>query len=142
MGIYFMPAFAIELKDTDLDLLYKIQAFFKGVGRIHNIKGKGHAVYVVTSISDLMEVIIPHFTKYPLLTIKRITFLLFKDVVELMYKKIHLTEKGVQSIINIRASMNKGVIKRSIKYLEDFPNIIPIALPQVNPLSINDINVD
>lgn len=142
MGIYFIPAYAIELKDKDLDLLYKIQVFFKGVGRIHRIKGKGHAVYVVNSISDLMEVIIPHFTKYPLLTVKRITFLLFKDIVELMYRKRHLTLDGVQSIINIRASMNQGVIKHSIKHLETFYKITPVSLPPLNPLSVNDINVD
>jgi hypothetical protein len=28
-GYKFIPAFAIELKDKDLDLLYKIQSFFK-----------------------------------------------------------------------------------------------------------------
>jgi hypothetical protein len=27
-GYKFIPAFAIELKDKDLDLLYKIQSFF------------------------------------------------------------------------------------------------------------------
>jgi hypothetical protein len=140
-GIYFIPAYAIELKDKDLDLLYKIQAFFKGVGRIHRIKGKGHAVYVVSSIPDLMEVIIPHFTKYPLLTVKRITFLLFKDIVELMYKKNHLTLEGAQSIINIIASMNKG---RTDKFLRNFPNIniVPVVLPKVNLLSISHISTD
>lgn len=138
-GYTFIPAFSIELKDKDLDLLYKIQTFFKGVGKIHKIKDKGHAVYTVSSISELEEVIVPHFVKYPLLTVKRITFLLFKDVVHLMYKKTHLTQEGVQSIINIRASMNKGMTN---KFLEDFSNIVPVALPEVHPLSINDISID
>lgn len=65
-GFSFIPAFSIELKDKDLDLLYKIQTFFQGVGKIHLIKNKGHAVYTVSSIKELKEVIIPHFIKYPL----------------------------------------------------------------------------
>ena len=63
-----VPAFAI---------LYKIKAYF-GVGKIQIIKNRGHAVYVVNFIKDLCNVIIPHFDKYPLLTVKRINFLLFK----------------------------------------------------------------
>lgn len=89
-----------------------------------------------------MEVIILHFTKYPILTVKRITFLLFKDIIEFMYRKRHLTLEGIQFIINIRAYMNQGVIKHSIKYLENFPNIMPVLIPLLNTLSVNDINVD
>jgi len=139
IGYTFIPAFSIELKDKDIDLLYEIQTFFKGVGKIHKIKDKGHAVYTVSSINELEEVIIPHFVKYPLLTVKRIAFLLFKDIVHLMYEKTHLTLKGMQSIINIRASMNKGMTGR---FLENFPNIVPVTLPKVPPLSISDISID
>jgi hypothetical protein len=72
-----VPAFAIELKDIDISILYKIKSYF-GVGKIQIIKNRGHAVYVVNFIKDLCNVIIPHFEKYPLLTVKRINFLLFK----------------------------------------------------------------
>ena len=136
-GYKFIPAFAIELKDKDLDLLQKIQCFFKGAGKIHLIKNKGHAVYVVSSIYELDSIILPHFIKYPLLTKKRISFLLFKDIVNLMSNKSHLTLDGAQSIINIRASMNKGVTKN---FLNNFPNTVPVVLPSVNSLSTNDID--
>jgi hypothetical protein len=138
-GFSLIPAFSIELKDKDLDLLYKIQTFFKGVGKIHKIKSKGHVVYTVSSIKELEEIIIPHFIKYPLLTVKRITFLLFKDIVHLMYNKSHLSLEGAQYIINIIASMNKG---RTNKFLANFPGIVPVILPKVNPLDISDISTD
>jgi len=56
-----------------------------------------------------------------------------------MYKKTHLTSEGVQSIINIRASMNEGITE---KFFGDFSNIVPVTLPEVHPLSINDISID
>lgn len=68
---------------------------------------KGHALYVVNSIKDLCNVIIPHFDKYPLLTIKRVNFILFKEILTKMNNKEHLTEEGLQRIMSIRVAMNK-----------------------------------
>jgi len=120
-------------------LLYKIQTFFKGVGKIHKIKNKGHAVYTISSINELEEVVIAHFLNYPLLIVKRITFLLFKEIVHLMYNKNHLTLDGAQYITNVIASRNKG---RTNKFLDKFPDIVPIILPKVNPLDISYISTD
>jgi hypothetical protein len=138
-GFSFIPAFSIELKDKDLDLLYKIQTFFQGAGKIHLIKSKGHAVYTVSSIKELEEIIIPHFVRYPLLTVKRVTFLLFKDIIDLMHNKKHLDLKGAQSIINIIVSMNKG---RTDKFLSNFSDTVPIVFPKISSLDINDIKID
>ena len=88
-GWYIVPTFAIELSNKDLPLLLRIQEYF-GVGIIHSIKNKGHSghfVFAVNSIKALHDFIIPHFEKYALLTVKRKNFLLFKEVIELMYEK-------------------------------------------------------
>jgi hypothetical protein len=55
-----VPAFVIELKDKDISLLYRIQVYF-GVGKVQTIKNKGHAVYVVNSIKDICNIVIPNF---------------------------------------------------------------------------------
>lgn len=78
-----MPTFAIELHSRDIDLLYRIKEFF-GVGNVYLIENKGHALFAVNSIKDLLNVIIPHYENYPLLTIKKVNFLLFKEILDLM----------------------------------------------------------
>ena len=132
-----IPRFSIELKDTDLDLLYKIKYFFKDVGKIYILEKKGHAVYTVSKISDLQTVIIPHFTNYPLLTVKRITFLLFKEIINLMYNKKHFDIEYMNTIIINKSFMNKNICKTTAKDILSFPKDI---LNQISPLNVNNIN--
>ena len=132
-GWNVVPAFAIELKDIDISLLHRIKEFF-GIGKIQIIKNKGHALYVVNSIKDLHDIIIPHFEKYPLLTIKRINFLLFKEIILLMKNKEHLTKQGLQRVMIIRSIMNKKISVSS--YTEP---LVKIDLPEVHNLSVTDI---
>lgn len=46
--------------------------------------------FVVNSLADLTNVIIPHFLEYPLLTQKRADFLLFKSIIDMINSKEHL----------------------------------------------------
>lgn len=71
-------------------------------------------MYCVADQKQLMNVIIPHFDKYPLLTKKRADFILFKSIVKLILNKEHLTTEGLNKIISIRASMNYGLSKTQI----------------------------
>lgn len=100
--------FSIGLHEKDILLLYKLQSFF-GVGTIRRYKSKSMVNYTVASQKELIEVIIPHFLKYPLLTQKRADFLLFKSIVELMITKDHLTLEGLKKILSLKAVMNKGL---------------------------------
>jgi len=43
-----------------------------------------------------------------LLTQKRYDYILFKEAVELINKKEHLTEKGLKRIFELKADMNKN----------------------------------
>jgi hypothetical protein len=112
----------------DALILEKIHSFF-GVGnfRIQENKGRNSiAVYSVESLKELINVIIPHFDKYPLLTQKRADFELFKQIVNLMDKKEHLTIEGINKIISIRASINKGLSSLLTRH---FPDIVPYTRP-------------
>lgn len=73
------------------------------------------AFYSVSSVKDLVNIIVPHFLKYPLLTQKGADFILFKQIVELMDNRAHLTIEGFNKIINIKAAMNLG-LSDSFKY--------------------------
>lgn len=66
--------------------MYRIKSSL-GVGTVRTNKRTGSCLYSVNSKEDLINVIIPHFSNYPLLTQKRADFELLKLVLELMNKK-------------------------------------------------------
>ena len=109
-GWGIIPFFSIEVHIKDLSLLKEIQSYF-GVGKIHTRirEGRTTTIYSVQSIKDINNMIIPHFTKYPLLTQKRIDFEFFYSIINLRNKKEHLNMKGIINIISIKTSMNKGL---------------------------------
>lgn len=105
-----------------------------GVGSVTK-KGKDQYQYRVRSVKDL-AVVIDHFDKLPLITKKRADFELFKQVVDLINRKEHLTKEGLQQIINLRASINNGL---SYELKVAFPNTIPVHRPVVDQV-IQDPN--
>jgi hypothetical protein len=100
--------------------LLQLQQFF-GCGL--NRKNRKAATFIVTKLSDLINVIIPHFLNYPLFTQKAVDFRLFKQIILLMQNKKHLKTEGLEQIINIRASMNLGL---SDFQKDNFPNYKPV----------------
>jgi len=94
------------------------------------------AFYTVYLMKDL-SVIIAHFDNYPLLTQKRADFELFKQIFELISRKEHLTTKGLEKLIVIKAPMNNGL---STALKAAFPNIIPASRPLIVDQEIKDPN--
>lgn len=134
LGWSVKPIFQIEVHDRDMPLLNRIKSFF-GVGNI--ITRNNYAIYSVKSAKDIYSIIIPHFDKYPLLTQKKADFELFKAIVELIIKEQHLTREGLIKIVELRASLNKGL---SPELEKSFPNIIPVKRPIIKSTEIIDIN--
>lgn len=54
----------------DMDLLYKIQAFFGGIGSVTSTKSV--ARFAVYGLKDITNVILKHFNNYPLQSAKQI----------------------------------------------------------------------
>ncbi len=140
-GWNIIPVFTISLNGRDTALLEKIQHFFgspakKGVGKIY-FRKKDNAVYfTVKSIKDLKNVIITHFEKFPLLTKKSVDFELFKEIVTIMYNKQHLDTDGLNKIMQLKYSLNKGFTP----FLsENFPNVNPIKI-QLRKSEFNNVN--
>jgi hypothetical protein len=129
------PIFVIQLHKRDILLLEQIQSFF-GVGTIIIQNTRDIAVFSVSSLKDLTNVIIPHLVQYPLLTQKRADFLLFKSVVYLMNQKEHLHMEGLRKIVSLRASINLGF---SEVLRESFPDITPVPRPVVSDQVIKDL---
>lgn len=133
-GLRLLPVYAIELHIRDLEVLKRIKEFFNvGSVTVRRRKGKPTGIYSVQSLTDLTEVIIPHFKEYHLLTQKQADFILFSSIVNLMNNKQHLNEKGLKKIISIRASMDKG-LTGTLKSI--FPNIVAAQRPVIKNQSI------
>lgn len=133
-GWQVKPIFKISLHNRDRKLLEAIQRTW-GVGKIYK-HGKDSLEYRVSSLKNL-KVIIDHFDKYPLITQKLADYLLFKQSVNLIEKKEHLTNTGLLKLVGIKSVLNWGL---SPKFIESFPNIVPAERPVVKPTGIQDTN--
>ena len=55
-----------------------------------------------------MSTIIPHFYNYPLITQKLADYKLLREIILKLDKEEHFKEEGLQAIVNLRASINRG----------------------------------
>jgi len=61
--------------------------------------------YRVSSLKDL-QVILEHFDQYPLITKKQEDYLLFKQAINLIINKEHLSFTGLLKLVSIKATLN------------------------------------
>lgn len=115
--------FQIHLHLKDKELLFKIREVLDQIGNIH-ISKNNSCLFKVESLSEIVNILIPFFDKYPLLSKKRGDFEIFKKAALIMYKKEHLTLKGFQEILSLKAAMRKGLTEA---LAEDFPNVKPVS---------------
>jgi NADH:ubiquinone oxidoreductase subunit K len=105
----------IKMHEIDRALIVKTQEFFLlcyaklGIGYISKPNNRLATEFRVNTLNDIVNIIIPHFNKYPLLTKKQADFILFKEIILLMLNKEHSTLEGVKKIVKIKASLNTGL---------------------------------
>ncbi len=104
-GIEVRPSFSLSQNKINLEILQKIQQYFR-VGSIRYSKKDDNFKYEVRSIKDLTSVIIPHFEKYPLLASKKADFELFVKICKLISN--HPNSENLKSIIKMAYQMNKS----------------------------------
>jgi hypothetical protein len=136
-------SFQINLHNKDRALLEHIQDYFGGIGAIYYNSNRDSANFMVGSVEKILDVIIPHFDKYPLITRsfglpsaaaggdrgqKQADYILWKKVVMMIKHKEHLSLEGFQTILNIRAALNSG-LSESLKI--QFPNTAAVNKPLV-----------
>lgn len=132
-GFLVEPLFSIAIHKKDLMILQEIQAYF-GVGSIRN-EGNSLVKFRVESVKEIVNYILPHFEKYPLITQKLADYLLFKDVVKMMINKEHLTKEGLKKIVSIKAVINLGLPNELQLY---FLDLIPTFRPLVQNKTVPD----
>jgi hypothetical protein len=117
------PNFSIHIHIKDIALLEGIRDTL-GVGKVRK-NSSSTAVFRVDNVQEL-QIIVDHFTKYPLVGAKVSDFLLFKQCYDLIKQKQHLTQDGLAKIVALKCNLNKGCTDVLI---EAFPNIVPVARP-------------
>lgn len=132
LGYAINVSFELALQASDKHILVKLKDYF-GVGGIYN-HGSDMYRYKVSSIGDLLKIIIPHFERFPLLTDKGADFLLFKDIVTLLGKGV-FNKDGLQKIINYKAVLNRGLSER---LKSAFPDTIPSTRSKITFKGIPD----
>ena len=131
----FQAVFQIKLHNKDKQLLESMQSCFEGGAIIKD--GENASVLIVRSLKLIIGKILPHFDSYPLKTKKLADYLLWKQIVLKMNAGCHLEEKGIQEIINLRASLNWGL---SPELTKAFPNTIIVPRPNTGNIIVADIH--
>lgn len=119
IGVRVQLRYGIGLHIRELDVIKGLAAYFnllypitsKNI-EVSNIKYKNITTtskvvnFQVTKFSDIVNIIIPFFNKYPIQGQKALDFEDFKKVVEIMKINDHLTIKGFEKILKIKEGMN------------------------------------
>jgi len=86
----------IKMHEKDRVLIQSIPKFFRARGYVSKLNNTSTVEFRVSTLKDLVDVILPYFDKYPLITKKHSDYLLFKEIVLLMLNKEHNNLEGIQ----------------------------------------------
>ena len=117
LGWQVFPEFVVTQGAKSVSVLHILRDFF-GCGRL-TAKGPNSSVmtYSVYGV-DLERVIIPFFDRYPLISRKLEDFLKFREIVRLVRRKEHRTERGFRRVVELAFSMNQRGKQRKYR-IED-----------------------
>ena len=106
LGFQVLPEFTVVQHQRDIQLLHALKEFFGcGVVRTNH---EERMAYRVRGLEHLNERVVPFFEEHPLRSKKRIEFLKFRKVLQLMNKGEHLNPLGLERIRAIASTMNTG----------------------------------
>jgi LAGLIDADG endonuclease len=108
-GAQVLPEFTVVQHERDVQVLHALKGFF-GCGVVRKNHGDRMA-YRVRGHEHLLKNIIPFFEKHPLKSRKRVEFIKFREIVNLMGCGEHLTREGVDRIRAIANQMNRKGLK-------------------------------
>lgn len=126
LGWVVKPIYKIGLHSKDIEILYKIQKFFKDTGTIDTRTNRDVSEFIVQDIKSIRNVIVPHFDNFPLQSAKLIDYQLWKKCILLIANKEHLTQEGLEKIVSIKGALNLGL---SDQLKLAFSNIICMERP-------------
>jgi hypothetical protein len=107
--------YSFHLHIRDLDVLKGLASYFNNNSKNQlSIEKKvgiseDKSVHLqIAKFTNINEIIIPFFVKYPIEGVKSLDFEDFKKVCKLIENKKHLTPEGIKAILEIKSNMNQN----------------------------------
>ena len=132
--------------EKDRNLLLSIQNFFGGIGNISKVSATNSASTVefrFNILKELVNVILPHFDNYPLISKKHSDYLLFKQVVLLMANKEQSNLEGIRKVVSLKSYINLGLsaeLKEAFPDIASSPTLGAILEPEENKIINKNIH--
>jgi hypothetical protein len=104
-GWEIKPSFSVSQNEDRSQVLRLMQKYF-GCCSLRRDYNDKTLKLETRDLKNLMEKIIPHFQKYPLLSSKRKDFMIFVKICKLIQKKRHIKKNGLRKIVNLAFQMN------------------------------------
>ncbi len=108
------PSFSVSQNRDHAQPLFIMEKYF-GCGFMREGKTDDTIKYEVRRLDDLLEKVLPHFKKYPLLSEKNQDVEKLKRVCDIMKRNEHITPRGIKKILPIAFSMNGSGRRRYTK---------------------------
>ena len=105
VGWEVRPSLSVSQNGDRIEVLLAIQRYF-GCGSLRPDRSDRTVKWEVRRLRPLIETVIPHFHRYPLLSGKHRDFELFAAICERMTRGAHVTRDGLQEIAELAAQMN------------------------------------
>lgn len=108
------PSFSVSQNGDRQEVLLLFQQFLN-CGAIRRNPSDRTFKYEVRSIKDLIEKVIPHFLKYPLLSSKKKDFEMFAEICNMISTGKHLQKDTLKEILELSYQMNGLGARRYLK---------------------------
>jgi len=105
VGWEVRPSLSVSQNGDRSEVLLLIQKYF-GCGSLRPDRSDRTLKWETRRLSLLVDRVIPHFRKYPLLSGKQHDFELFAEVCELMIRRQHCISSGLIEIVRLAQQMN------------------------------------
>jgi LAGLIDADG endonuclease len=105
------PSFSVSQNGDRAEVLHALQAYF-GCGSIRPDRSDKTLKWETRRLEDLLDRVIPHFERYPLLSGKRLDFERFAAVCRLQAARAHRTKAGLIEIVELVRGMNPSGRRR------------------------------
>ena len=111
VGWEVRPGFSVSQNGDRAEVLHAIKAYFE-CGSIRPDRSDKTLKWETRRLEDILERIVPHFERYPLLSSKRYDFDRFASICQLMAEGAHLRRGGLIEIVELAHGMNPSGRRR------------------------------